>query len=52
MKIDLFSKDDLELLNQWRLSTDRSKWEKAVALLGLHQAENITDISKKIERSS
>ncbi len=43
--------EDLKLLNKWRLSTDRSKWEKAVALLGLHNGENITDISRKIERS-
>ena len=50
-KIDQIEPDELKLLNEWRLSTDRSKWEKAVALLGLHEGENITDISKKIERS-
>lgn len=50
-KIDHIEPDDLRLLYKWRLSTDRGKWEKAVALLGLHKGENITDISNKIERS-
>lgn len=51
-KIDEIEPDDLKLLDKWRLSTDRGKWEKAVALLGLHKGENITDISRKIERST
>jgi transposase len=51
LKIDKIEPDDLKILYEWRLSTDRGKWEKAVALLGLHNEENITDISKKIERS-
>lgn len=50
-KIDKIGPDDIKILNEWRLSTDRGKWEKAVALLGLHNEENITVISKKIERS-
>ncbi|MCP4578604.1 MAG: hypothetical protein GY846_20200, partial [Deltaproteobacteria bacterium] len=50
-KIDQIEPDDLKLLYEWRLSTDRGKWEKSVAILGLHNGENITDISKKIERS-
>jgi transposase len=50
-KIDMIGPDDIKILNEWRLSTDRGKWEKAVALLGLHNEENITVISKKIERS-
>ena len=36
-KIDRIEPDDLKLLAEWRLSTDRGKWEKAVALLGLHR---------------
>jgi transposase len=51
-KIDRIEPDDLRLLIEWRSSTDRNKWEKAVALLGLHKGENITDISKKVERST
>jgi len=51
-KINQIEPDDLRTLYEWRLSTDRGKWEKAVALLGLHNGENITDISKKIERST
>ena len=50
-KIDEIEQNDLKLLHEWRLSTDRGKWEKAVAILGLHKGETLTDISKKIERS-
>jgi transposase len=51
-KIEHIESDDLKLLNKWRLSTDRNKWEKAIAILGLYKEENITDICKKVERSS
>ena len=50
-KIDQIEPDDLKLLYEWRLSTDRGKWEKAIAILGLHKGESLTGISKKIERS-
>lgn len=51
-KIDQIEANDLKLLNKWRLSNDRSKWEKAIALLGLHKGKSILDLSKKIERST
>ncbi len=47
-KIYQIEPKDLELLRAWRLSTDRGKWEKAVALLGLYRGESIVEISKKI----
>ena len=43
--------DDLKLLNKWRLSTDRNKWGKAVAILELYKGGTIKDISQKIEKS-
>ena len=49
--LDHIAPEDLELLHKWRLSADRRKWEKAVALLELHKGGSITDISRKIERS-
>ena len=51
-EIDHIEPDDLKLLKKWRLSTDRHKWEKAVAVLELHRGVNITDISQKVEKSS
>jgi transposase len=51
-KIEEIEQKDLKLLHEWRLSTDRGKWEKAVAILGLHKGGTLTDISKKIERST
>ncbi len=50
-RIDEIRPDDLKLLNKWRLSTDRNKWEKAVVILGLYNGENISKLSKQIERS-
>lgn len=43
--------EELKELTKWRLSNKRVKWERAVALIDLHKGENITRISKKIERS-
>lgn len=43
--------NDLSLLNKWRRSNDKRKWEKAVVLLDLEKGKSITEISKKIERS-
>ncbi len=45
------SKVDEITLRKWRLSNNRGKWERAVALLDLHKGCSITKISKKIERS-
>jgi transposase len=45
------STDDETILRKWRLSNNRGKWARAVALLDLHKGCNITKISKKIERS-
>ena len=50
-KIEPIESNELKLLNKWRTSTDRSKWEKAVSLLGLHEVQPITKISKKVDRS-
>jgi transposase len=51
-RIDFICDDDLSTLNKWRLSTNRNKWEKAVALLDLHNGISITTTSRKIERST
>jgi len=50
--IDCISDDDLGTLNKWRLSTNRNKWEKAVAILNLHNGIGIMTTSRKIERST
>lgn len=46
-----FSKEDKKTLGEWRLSNKRGLWERAVALLDLHREGNITQVSRKIERS-
>jgi transposase len=50
-KIEHIESNDLKLLNKWRTSVDRAKWEKAVAILGLHEGLPITIIGRKVERS-
>jgi len=45
------TREDEITFRKWRLSNNRGKWERAVALLDLHKGCNITKISKKIERS-
>jgi len=45
------SEETEKTLRAWRTSNKRSKWERAVALLDLHEGGQITKISKKIERS-
>ena len=50
-EIEHIESNDLKLLNRWRSSTDRAKWEKSVSLLGLHAGQPITKISRKVERS-
>lgn len=49
--IDSISEEELRVLRKWKLSPQRRKWERAVAILGLHKGNNITKISRKIERS-
>jgi transposase len=44
--------EDMKLLKKWRFSTDRNEWEKAVALLGLYEGKNLSEVSRKIERST
>ena len=45
------SKSDEITFRKWRLSNNKNKWQRAVALLDLHKGCNITKISNKIERS-
>ena len=45
------SKSDEITFRKWRLSNNKNKWQRAVALLDLHKGCNITEISSKIERS-
>ena len=49
--IKTIAEKDLKVLKKRRLSSNRRKWERAVALLELHKGTEITKISKKIERS-
>ena len=49
--IPIIPDKDRKILNQWKLSTNRNEWEKAVAILDLHKSFPITKISNKIERS-
>jgi transposase len=51
-RIDFICDDDLSTLNKWRLSTNRNEWEKAVAILDIHNGIGITTTSRKIERST
>lgn len=50
-KIPFIPDQDQKIFNQWKLSTNRNEWEKAVAILDLHKSCPITKISNKIERS-
>ena len=50
-QISNISKDDEITLRKWRLSNNRGKWERAVALLDLYKGCNIKEISNKVERS-
>jgi len=45
------SKSDEITFRKWRLSNNKNKWQRAVALLALHKGSNITKIGNKIERS-
>jgi transposase len=46
-----YSQEDVATLKEWRLSTERRKWERAVVLLELHKGTNVSLISRKVERS-
>jgi transposase len=50
-QIDQIAEEDAAVLADWRRSTDRAKWERAVAILDLHKGVAITKVSRKIERS-
>jgi transposase len=44
-------REDEITLRKWRLSNNKNKWQRAIALLALHKGCNIKKISNKIERS-
>jgi len=46
------SDEDLTVLNKWRRSSNRMKWEKAVTILGAKDGVSIKAIAGKIERST
>jgi transposase len=43
--------DDYKVLNAWRSSNHKRKWQRAVALLDLHRHCTMASISRKLERS-
>ncbi|MDB5129792.1 IS630 family transposase [Mucilaginibacter sp.] len=45
------SSADRDTLRQWRRSSDRRKWEKAVVMLDIAAGHSITTIARKIERT-
>jgi transposase len=47
----IIADEDRQLLQQWRRSSDRRKWEKAVVLLDTAAGKPITVIADKIERT-
>jgi transposase len=50
-KVPKISPEDLATLRKWRLSVERRKWERAVALLELQKGTSVSVVCKKIERS-
>src|SRR5262245_3880137 len=42
--------DDYKVLNAWRLSNDKRRWQRAVALLDLHRHCTMASICRKLER--
>ena len=50
-KIKSIPEKDLITLKQWRLSTDRRKWEKAVVVLDVLNGKPISRTAFKVERS-
>ena len=50
-EIPVISQEDMMTLRKWRLSVERRKWERAVALVELHKGTNVSAISRKVERS-
>lgn len=49
---ELLRAEDIPALENWRRSTDRRKWEKAVVLLDTAKGHSVSQISGKIERSA
>src|SRR5262249_55760493 len=43
--------EDYKVLNAWRSSNDKRKWQRAVALLDLHRNCTMASICRKLERS-
>lgn len=50
-QIDTVSQEDLRIIKNWRKSSDRRKWEKAVAILDSLRYRSTGEIAIKIERS-
>ena len=47
----ILSPENLEILREWRSSSNKRKWERAVALLGLHNECTMKSICGKLERA-
>lgn len=45
------STEDTKVLKEWRSSNNKRRWERAVALQGLHEGCTIASICRKLERS-
>jgi len=50
-KIESIPSDDMSILQKWRRSTDRRKWERAVVILESREGCHISHLVAKIERS-
>jgi transposase len=47
----LLKPEDAIVLKKWRSSSNKRKWERAVALEGLHKGKTMRSICQKLERS-
>jgi transposase len=47
----ILSPENLEILREWRSSSNKRRWERAVALLGLHNECTMKSICGKLERA-
>jgi transposase len=47
----LLKLEDAIVLKKWRSSSDKRRWERAVALEGLHKSNTMTSICQKLGRS-
>ena len=50
-RIKIIANNDLKVLDQWRKSSDRRKWEKAVVVFESQKGLSIKEIANKIDRS-